>query len=714
MMSFVIKALRTLFFSLDKIIYGLIDEVYSLLITISRTTIFSADVIAEFSSRVYALAGIFMLFKVSLSIINYIINPDDFTDKEKGFASIGKRVVFSLAMLVLVPFVFQEAYALQAIILEENTIMNLVFGTSSNRLLPNDDYVQNAGKQIQFTVMYTFMQPNYDEYYSDSKYPMSSCINTYELNEDGTKASRGDSDFIYALNKECFGTYQNDVYQDDGALSKAFKEYDTTDVYQNYAQGIAQQNFDLMTRLDLVLQKDENQRYLINYRFGVSTAVGIAIVYLFLLFCIDIAARSVKLGFLQMVSPIPILSYIDPKSGKDGIFKTWYQMCISTYGSLFLRLFALYMGIFAITVIGEFTDVITGEPVRGNWLLQVFMIVGILIFAKQLPDILKKMFNVKGDGKFELNPFKKIENEALGGKFISGAAKGVAVGGVAGLAAGASNLVSGRRGPLGILSRPFSAVAGAVSGFARGTVGGIRGEKMGKNFTNSYGDAMQAKRSRMDREEDHVGWLEMQQDKFTQLTGGHTVGERSKAVSDDIDTFQKYYDQIKGAAVSSDAQAKSLSKQLESMVAPSADKFVDEASGTFDSAGYKAAVENFNTMKKQTEDALEARIQKIAASAANGGAGAIDSGAPGGPTDADRAAQAAVDDAVAAMSKLRGKINSGGRSIDSDFAGITADVSRDVVTAYKQSKGAKTQFTGSSEYAHAQDRDKYASKKGQK
>ncbi len=712
MMSFVIKALRTLFFSLDKIIYGLIDEIYSLLITISRTTIFSADVIAEFSSRVYALAGIFMLFKVSLSIINYIINPDDFTDKEKGFASIGKRVVFSLAMLVLVPFVFQEAYALQAIILEENTIMNLVFGTSSNRLLPNDDYVQNAGKQIQFTVMYTFMQPNYDEYYSDSKYPMSSCINTYELNEDGTKASRGDSDFIYALNKECFGTYQNDVYQDDGALSKAFKEYDTTDVYQNYAQGIAQQNFDLMTRLDLVLQKDENQRYLINYRFGVSTAVGIAIVYLFLLFCIDIAARSVKLGFLQMVSPIPILSYIDPKSGKDGIFKTWYQMCISTYGSLFLRLFALYMGIFAITVIGEFTDVITGEPVRGNWLLQVFMIVGILIFAKQLPDILKKMFNVKGDGKFELNPFKKIENEALGGKFISGAAKGVAVGGAVGLAAGASNLLN--PGQKGLVRRPLSAIGGALSGFARGAVGGLRGEKMGKNFTNSYADAMQAKQSRKDRQDDGVGWFEMQQDKFTQLTGGHTVGERSKAVSDDIDTFQKYYDQIKGAITSSDtatitdghgrayAGAKEIQKTLDSMVAPTADKFVDP-SGTFREDDYRNAVQAYNNQKKDLEDLLESRIGEVASSSTTGSGGM-----------SDRAAQAAVDDAVAAMSKLRGKINSGGRSIDSDFAGITADVSRDVVTAYKQSKGAKTQFTGSSEYAHAQDRDKYASKKGQK
>ena len=108
-------------------------------------------------------------------------------------------------------------------------------------------------------------------------------------------------------------------------------------------------------------------------------------------------------------------------------------MCFSTYVSLFLRLFALYVGIYAITVIEQYTDVVTGEAVNGGFLFHVFMIIGILIFAKQLPKIIEQLFGVKMDGKFTLNPLKKIEDEALGGKRLTGFAAGAAVGTVGAL-----------------------------------------------------------------------------------------------------------------------------------------------------------------------------------------------------------------------------------------------------------------------------------------
>ena len=78
-----------------------IDDIYGLLLQIARTSIFDQEVISQFSQRIYAIVGIFMLFKVSVSLITYILNPDDFTDKEKGFTSIIKRIVISLAMIVL-------------------------------------------------------------------------------------------------------------------------------------------------------------------------------------------------------------------------------------------------------------------------------------------------------------------------------------------------------------------------------------------------------------------------------------------------------------------------------------------------------------------------------------------------------------------------------------------------------------------------------------
>ena len=715
-MAFFYNTIRGFFFQLDSVIFGLIDDVYILLLKICRTSIFSSEFISEFSERIFAIAGIFMLFKVTMSLIHYVINPDDFSDKNKGFSTIAKRIVLSLALLVLVPYAFKEAYTLQTIILEENALMHLVFGTPKKDMLPNDNYVEEAGRDIQFTLMSAFLQPNVAEFYGHSNFDLSACEVLYDIADNGIIKHREGSNYIYALNEACFGKYEGGIYDcDNSPLCQAFESWDNhqLDLYQTYAQAIAQQNYSLLMRKDLVIATVDDM-YIIDYRLLLSTAVGIAIIYLFILFCIDIAVRSVKLGFLEMISPIPILSYIDPKSGDKGMLKKWFDLCWKSYLSLFMRLFALYLGVYAITIIGGYTDFITGEAIQGNWLLNVFMIVGILMFVKQLPKIIEDILGIKLDGKFTLNPFKKIADEAFGGKQLLGA-------GAAGLAGGAAfgtNLLFSRgKNPFRHLG---SAIAGGFSAAGRGLAGAAKGEKFGKNFTNSYGAAMEAKLSRNDRLDDGVGWLEMQTAKFQHATGAHTRGERAKSVTEGIDSFQKAYDTIKNAAVGSDSAswtsssgktyngAKEIQKLIDAMGrAPSADSF--DLSTTAGQAAYQTALRNYNAQKKELDDAMEERIGELARTGngitVNDGAGGRNGGA---------AAQAAIDDAVATMSRLQGEINRNGKSIDRDFAGIEADATRDVVGAYKQSKGAKTQFAGSQEYAHSQDVERYSKKKGQK
>ena len=79
---------RTLLFWLDSIVYKFIPTVYNLLVNIAETSIFSEDVFTLFSNRIYTLLGVFMLFKVSFSILTYIVDPDAFTDKNKGFGKL--------------------------------------------------------------------------------------------------------------------------------------------------------------------------------------------------------------------------------------------------------------------------------------------------------------------------------------------------------------------------------------------------------------------------------------------------------------------------------------------------------------------------------------------------------------------------------------------------------------------------------------------------
>ena len=583
-MEFIINTIRTLFYSLDKVIYGLIDDVYGLLLQLTRTSVFSQQAIHEFAQRIYALIGIFMLFKVTVSLINYVLNPDEFIDKDKGFASIIKHVILALVMIVLVPYIFNEAYEVQSIILEENTIMNLVFGSPSGRSLPNSSYTEQAGQKIQFTIMYAFAQPNYEEFYNDNYYDLSDCYHTYDTYPKGHSLEGeymfratpvfGDtpsttSRFIYELEPSCFGKYNpdKDLYEMDGQngqLLKAFndskkvsndEDASMSAIYQNYAQGIAQQSFNMFFRKEVILAREnrEDGRYLINYKFGISTAVGVGVLYLFLMFCIDIAVRSVKLGFLQMIAPIPILSYVDPKSGKDGMFKKWTDMCVKTYLELFMRLFALYFGIYVISLIGTFRDVTTGEIVSG-WIVSLFMIIGVLIFVKKLPEILKEVLNIKSDGKFTFNPLKKLNDEMFGAKRIAG----VGAAGLAGAAAFGTNLIANK-------GNPFSAMAGAASATGRGLLGAARGEKFGKNFSNSYGGAMKARRDRDDRQELGINALDIASQRARQAMG-ITTPDKIQDVQ-----LKRYDEAIK--------YAKAAKSRAESEVDKKADKIWDASRG---------------------------------------------------------------------------------------------------------------------------------------
>ena len=578
-MDFIIGMLRTLFFSLDKIIYGLIDDVYSLLMQIARTSIFDQDAIHAFSRRIYVMLGIFMLFKLMISIANYILNPDDLVDKDKGFTNIVKKAILSLVMIVLVPYIFNEAYALQSIILKENTIMNIIFGSPSERAeragagggSANSTYVNNAGKKIQFTILYTFFQPNFDEYASTSGSNLLSCRDTYKkdpdnnndyvfrkrITFDGDDESKKNqtSGYIYELNPQCFGIYNSadDKYEEgpnkEGQLLQVFEIAggDTgNSIYQNYAQGVAQQNYELMFKKDIVELKNNNGTYVIDYKWGVSTAIGIAVVYLFLLFSIDIAARSIKLGFLELIAPVPIISYCDPKSSKDGMFKKWFDMCWKTYLELFFRLFALYFGIYVISLVGTFKDVVTGEYVD-NWLVSIFMILGILIFIKKLPDILKDGLGINTSGKFQLNPLKKIEDEALGGKLISGAGKkatGLATGVLAGTAAATKGLVTGQ----GIHRANFtSAIKGAW-----------KGDKFGKNYASSYGAGRERHKQLQEMAADGVGRTDVAVEKFKNIFRGQTPSERIKNVSESYKAIQDAYSNYAASLAGTDAIGKEM------------------------------------------------------------------------------------------------------------------------------------------------------------
>lgn len=413
------KLIRQFFFNLDKVIYGFITTIYDLLISIARTSILSQADIINMADKIYKLLAVFMVFKVTFSLIMYVVNPDDFSDKSKGVSKLGLNIVISLALLILVPYMFSAAFRLQTIILEDNSLAELIMGSDKDdEGNSNASVLNDAGDTIAFYSIQPFFLPN---------------VSIDEL-------------------RDCI-TIDNTCYD---AMKKVA---DNDTLVNNYQYGIENENMGLMFRQDLAIKTDSgNDNFIMDYRFILSTVLGVVIVFILITFCMDVALRSIKLSFLQLIAPIPIISYVDPKSGKDGLFKKWYQMCFKTYASLFLRLIALYFAVYIISRIGKLTDIVDGSQVT-NGFIKIFIIIGALMFAKQLPKILEGL-GVKLDGGFQLNPLKKFEEQAIGGKRITGAAGG---------------MVAGIVGGHGVAGRFAGAFTGAARGFAtnKGYSGGV-------------------------------------------------------------------------------------------------------------------------------------------------------------------------------------------------------------------------------------------------
>ncbi len=382
---------RFLFAWIDKIIAWVIVQAYNLFALIADTNIFSEPVITMFNRRVYALLALFMLFKLSFSLVNYIVNPNDFSDQSKGFSKLITNVFVMLIALIAVPYVFAAAYELQGIIIGKNTIQKIVLGVGAG-----GDEEDSSGQIMAFTVYSAFITPNPDFPGMENK-----CDEIY---------------YDRKISAECKSIVHDAAgYTGADILITALDQYD------------AQSLLDY----DLVVHAKKDGEFLFNYTPIISSICAGIVAWIILLFCIDISIRVVKLGFLQLIAPIPIISYIDPKSSKDGMFKKWTKVCFSTYADVFVRLAAISFALLIINIIGksEMTR-ISGDPtdvikLTTHPFVKIFIMLGALLFAKQLPKLITDLTGIELSGKFTMSPIKRVaEAPLIGGAASSGMSYG--------------------------------------------------------------------------------------------------------------------------------------------------------------------------------------------------------------------------------------------------------------------------------------------------
>ena len=82
---------RELLLFLCKPIYQLIVYLYELFEVVGTAEIITNETLSTIYNRIGLLLGIYMMFRVLLSFIQMLINPDYISDKEKGIGNIAKK-----------------------------------------------------------------------------------------------------------------------------------------------------------------------------------------------------------------------------------------------------------------------------------------------------------------------------------------------------------------------------------------------------------------------------------------------------------------------------------------------------------------------------------------------------------------------------------------------------------------------------------------------
>ena len=398
--SLILDGVRSVFAMLDRMVYSLISIFYNTIMDLANVQILKTSQINELTGRIYALIGIFMIFKVSFSLISYLVDPDKMMDKNAGAGTLIKNIVITFVLIVSVPFAFDMLYEAQSAILSDQIIPRFIFGDtieSSDAGLDKGGYniymfgcdkpvddVKNMGNYIGLAIFKPFFVPEQRE-------PLKGLPTDMKDWYCSAGAKNGEPSVANLLSK-------SDLYN-------APKGFSTT------------YNYD------------------IDYSFFISTAIGVVIALILLSFCFDVATRILRLLFLEIIAPIPIMSYIDPNSAKSGTFSKWLKEVSGTWISLFTRLASLFLAVYVIQIVSSGSELYfsKGYEFEGNvtW-LKLLIIIGALVFAKQLPKLLEDVLGFKLGGNMTLNPFKKLESEALGGKQIFGTAGNVARGAAVG------------------------------------------------------------------------------------------------------------------------------------------------------------------------------------------------------------------------------------------------------------------------------------------
>ncbi len=464
----VLGFLRLITIFLDTAFVNIASRMYGLFYEASSSSILSSLNLVGASQRLYTLLGIFMLFRLAFSFIKYIVNPDDM---EKGTSKFISNLAVSLALIVSVPWIFNRAFALQNYIMESNVIGNLILGMNGDKSDEDTFEASSYGQSIAFLTFSAFYRPN------PSISGLAPCANILVYYDDYVIPSNDREVEVQPSGSEERDKQNAKIAACVNALNK-IETADNTEIGTMFYIASKGQNITNLTDPG-VYGTIVGNIFVVDYTPILPTIALGFLALLFLNFTFDVAIRNVKLCFLQIIAPIPIILNIEPGDAKGDkkSLSWWTKESLKTYVDLFIRVATVYFGVFLINIICDSAE-------NTSFWFQIFMIFSILLTVKQIPEMIGKAFGIDVKGQFNLNPLKRIGDSRLAS---------MAVGGAAGLVSGLGTGIAAYRGARSSQASRGEALRRALSGGAGGMLhsglaGATKGVKSFKDITSNARD----------------------------------------------------------------------------------------------------------------------------------------------------------------------------------------------------------------------------------
>lgn len=370
----------------DRLVYWLASAAFDVFQIASRINIFGGegkmmDIYNGFTDRIYTALSIVMVFVFAYKMLMMIIDPDGNKQNTTGLI---KDVVITIACIVIMPLLFRYMTVFQNHVIDENIIFKFVLGTDGDF-----DSSGNAGRDLSMIVLMSFYHP----YDLDSTFfsPITQKV-----------VDSGNTSVIDKVKKDCIESLKENDNVDDhhwfqtenGIIEETCNQY--TDGIVSWRKSKNNSPGKLLANDGIYGHIDETM----DYYWILCTGAGVMLCWFFISYALDLGTRAVKLAFLEVIAPIPLVMRIIPNAKKS--FDTWKNEIIKTYLEVFIRVaviaFIVQLCIMVPIVITSLFDSI--KNIEGNLFVKiistVILILGLLKFAKDAPSLFKAIFTTGG------------------------------------------------------------------------------------------------------------------------------------------------------------------------------------------------------------------------------------------------------------------------------------------------------------------------------